>query len=117
MERINRIFQWGFYLTVIFMAGLRSYASERGVKFEAVCASLLVFGFLVWAAIGYAYAWRIAIGDIRARWRVSRARAVTVRAAPALEISPEAEVLPGRCLCQSIPGHAGRCALGVCRAY
>lgn len=118
MARINRIFQWLFWATVVFMAGLRSYPGGPGERAEIICACLLVFGFLAWAAIGYGYAWKLAIDDVRARLRASRARGVTVRREPYFEPAPEAEVLSGRCLCQREAGqpHAGQCPLRICQA-
>ena len=62
MARINRIFKWGFLITVVFMAGYRATPGYDD-WFEIVGAGILLIGFLTWAATGYAYAWWLVIKE------------------------------------------------------
>lgn len=70
MGRINRLFQWGFFAVAMIAAGARS-VPDGDYRVEMFAAMAIFAGFLLWAAIGYVYAWTIAIEDLRARRRAN----------------------------------------------
>src|SRR5882672_5156559 len=108
MKRINRIFLWGFFLIAMFAAGAGSIPADRDrIDFQAVAACVILGGFLLWAAIGYTYAWKLALDGLRTSWRTSKVRAVAVRIEPILQAPVlDLEVVPpedSACLCRAMP--------------
>lgn len=76
MNRINSLFQWGFFILVTVMAGIRAVPGYDDWP-EIVCVMLLFTGFLAWAFISYVYAW----------YRVV-SRFVNAQAKPDVEVLP-----------------------------
>jgi hypothetical protein len=72
MGRINNLAQWGFSVLAMVAAVSRNAGAPYGDGVEIICVCLLLFGFLAWAALGYIHAWRLAIGDMKARWHARR---------------------------------------------